>query len=151
MGAVGDTAADMAAPITWAAHSTAAATTAAATTVAVTAAACIEAARTAELATAAAITAASADRCRWYSGSAAPTATEAGSLVASLGELVLRRLRIGRVEDALLDAVLEKNVVDLRQGGIERIRDEFAGVAAQRAPVRGRGGVPEERVDLDGP
>ena len=58
-----------------------------------------------------------------------------------LGELVLRRLRVGGVEDALLDAVLDKGVVDLRQRGIERVRDEFAGVAAQRAPVRGRGGV----------
>ena len=59
-----------------------------------------------------------------------------------LGELVLRRLGVGGVEDALLDAVLDKGVVDLRQGGIERVRDEFAGVAPQRAPVRGRGGVP---------
>ena len=68
-----------------------------------------------------------------------------------LRELVLRRLGVGGVEDALLDAVLDKGVVDLRQGGIERVRDEFAGVAPQRAPVRGRGGVSEEGVDLDGP
>ena len=59
-----------------------------------------------------------------------------------LRELVLRRLGVGGVEDALLDAVLDERIVDLRQGGIERVRDEFAGVAAQRAPVRGRGGVP---------
>ena len=68
-----------------------------------------------------------------------------------LGELVLRRLGVGGVEDALLDAVLDERIVDLRQGGIERVRDEFAGVAAQRAPVGGRGGVSEEGVDLDGP
>jgi len=68
-----------------------------------------------------------------------------------LGELVLRRLGVSGVEDALLDAVLDERIVDLRQGGIERVRDEFAGVAAQRAPVGGRGGVPQEGVDLDGP
>ena len=68
-----------------------------------------------------------------------------------LGELVLCRLGVGGVEDALLDAVLDECIVDLRQGGIERVRDELAGVAAQRAPVRGRGGILEESVDLDGP
>ena len=68
-----------------------------------------------------------------------------------LGELVLRRLGVGGVEDALLDAILDKGVVDWRQHGIERVRNELAGVTAQRAPVRGRGGVPEERVDLDRP
>ena len=68
-----------------------------------------------------------------------------------LRELVLRRLGVGCVEDALLDAVLDESIVDLRQGGVERVRDQFAGVAPQRAPVRGRGGVPEEGVDLDGP
>ena len=68
-----------------------------------------------------------------------------------LGELVLRRLGVGGVEDALLDAVLDEGVVDLRQGGIERVRDELAGMAPQRAPVRGRGGALHEGVDLDGP
>src|SRR5208337_2985149 len=36
-----------------------------------------------------------------------------------LRELVFRRLRVGGVEDALFDAVLDEGVVDLRQGGIE--------------------------------
>jgi hypothetical protein len=66
-------------------------------------------------------------------------------------ELVLRRFRVGGVEDPLLDAVLGERVIDLRQGGIERVRDKLPGVAAERAPVRGRGGAPEESVDLDGP
>jgi|SRR5208337_3684291 len=71
--------------------------------------------------------------------------------VLDLRELVLRRLRVGGVEDALLDAVLDESVVDLRQGGIERVRNELAGVAAERTPIRGRSGVLEEGVDVDGP
>ena len=95
-----------------------------------------------------------AARCRSSRGGRpAPTSVQiqASNACLILPKLVLRRLGVGRVEDALLDAVLDKGVVDLRQGRIERVRDEFAGVTARRAPVRGRGGVSEESADLDRP
>ena len=52
-----------------------------------------------------------------------------------LGELVLGCLRVGGVEDALLDAVLDEEIIDLRQRRIEGVlkRSRRGGV---RCPIR---------------
>ena len=74
------------------------------------------------------------------------------------GERVLdpRQLLLGglgrlAVEDALLDAVLDDGVEDLRRGAVQRVVQQPAGVAPRRAPFGGAGGGARERRGLHRP
>ena len=62
-------------------------------------------------------------------------------------ELLLGGLGRLDVENALLDAVLDDGVVDLRRGAVQRVVQQPAGIAARRAPFGGAGGGAGERRD----
>ena len=61
-----------------------------------------------------------------------------------LGELLLGRLRLDRVEDAPLAVALLHRVEDLRDRRVQRVRQELAGMAAMGAPFRRAGGRPRQ-------
>ena len=58
-----------------------------------------------------------------------------------LGELLLGRLRLDRVENAPLAVAVLHGVEDLRDRRVQRVRQEIAGVATMRAPVGGARGL----------
>jgi hypothetical protein len=68
-----------------------------------------------------------------------------------LCQLVFRGFGVGGVEDPFLDPVLLELVVDLRQGGVERVNQEFACVSASGAPVCRRARQAREGMDVDRP
>ncbi|UZO99247.1 Hypothetical protein RMHFA_05568 (plasmid) [Roseomonas mucosa] len=68
-----------------------------------------------------------------------------------LRQLVLGRLSLLGVELAVLAVRVAPDVPDLRDGGVQGIVQQLAGMAAVRAPFRGGGRLAREAVDLDAP
>ncbi len=61
-----------------------------------------------------------------------------------LCELLLGRLGVDHIEDALFAVALPHGIEDLRHPAVERVGKQLAGVPPIRAPFRGpRGGIPE--------
>ncbi len=75
-------------------------------------------------------------------------ALEAG---LDLGELLLGRLGVGRVQHPVLAVGILPGVVDLRDHRVQRVVQQLARVAALGAPLRRGGGLPGEGLQVDRP